>query len=172
MAICGAATIALLWLTHLSDPGVIPPRRDKGARRAPGGGPGQHCSTAAWLRPRRPGPDGQGGGVTGVKRRKRTPARALLRCSSRFPLGRPLHARHPPPTDPAVALLEQALPVPGAAPGDFSRDARGTWLRRAEAPGWRGPHVSKYCAACHVWRPPRAHHCGECGACVERFDHQ
>jgi hypothetical protein len=33
MVLCGAATVAMLWLTHLSDPGIIPPRPDKGAQR-------------------------------------------------------------------------------------------------------------------------------------------
>ncbi|GBF89059.1 palmitoyltransferase [Raphidocelis subcapitata] len=101
---------------------------------------------------------------------------ALLGCAS-VALLRLTYAADPgriPPRaekDPVVCLLEQGLPVPGAAPGEYSRDARGVWLRAERPPGWRGPSASKYCATCNVWRPPRAHHCGECGACVELFDH-
>lgn len=29
----------------------------------------------------------------------------------------------------------------------------------------------KYCTTCHIWRPPRASHCGVCNACVMRHDH-
>lgn len=28
-----------------------------------------------------------------------------------------------------------------------------------------------YCASCDQTRPPRAHHCGLCGCCIDRFDH-
>ncbi|EGV66705.1 Eukaryotic peptide chain release factor GTP-binding subunit [Yamadazyma tenuis] len=29
----------------------------------------------------------------------------------------------------------------------------------------------KYCSTCHIWRPPRASHCGVCNACVVNHDH-
>mmetsp|Transcript_23196 Transcript_23196/g.72438 ORF Transcript_23196/g.72438 Transcript_23196/m.72438 type:complete len:468 (-) Transcript_23196:130-1533(-) len=29
----------------------------------------------------------------------------------------------------------------------------------------------KWCQTCHIWRPPRAAHCRDCGACIEEFDH-
>ena len=32
--------------------------------------------------------------------------------------------------------------------------------------GWR-----KYCHTCNIWRTPRAHHCRKCGFCIRRFDH-
>lgn len=30
---------------------------------------------------------------------------------------------------------------------------------------------TKYCKACNIWRPPRAHHCRTCDGCVETQDH-
>jgi hypothetical protein len=30
---------------------------------------------------------------------------------------------------------------------------------------------ARYCATCHVWRPPRAAHCATCGFCMARHDH-
>lgn len=38
------------------------------------------------------------------------------------------------------------------------------------------PHLGrnfklKYCRTCLILRPPRTSHCGDCNACVERFDH-
>ena len=30
---------------------------------------------------------------------------------------------------------------------------------------------TKYCKSCHIWRPPRAHHCRFCDSCVETQDH-
>lgn len=29
----------------------------------------------------------------------------------------------------------------------------------------------KYCSTCHIWRPPRASHCGVCNSCVNCHDH-
>lgn len=77
-----------------------------------------------------------------------------------------------PDKDPAVAALEAGVAPPGAAAAGYVRDARGVWTRAAPLPGWRGRAVARYCHSCNIWRPPRAHHCAECGACVERFDHQ
>lgn len=29
----------------------------------------------------------------------------------------------------------------------------------------------KYCTTCHIWRPPRCHHCSKCNCCVLNHDH-
>lgn len=29
----------------------------------------------------------------------------------------------------------------------------------------------KYCKTCHIWRPPRGHHCRICDNCIETHDH-
>eukprot|EP00164_Ancoracysta_twista_P003674 GFYU01004920.1.p1 GENE.GFYU01004920.1~~GFYU01004920.1.p1 ORF type:complete len:406 (+),score=74.90 GFYU01004920.1:118-1335(+) len=31
--------------------------------------------------------------------------------------------------------------------------------------------LKRYCAICHIWRPPRTSHCKWCNACFERYDH-
>jgi len=30
---------------------------------------------------------------------------------------------------------------------------------------------SVYCRTCHIWRPPRTHHCADCDRCIIGFDH-
>lgn len=31
--------------------------------------------------------------------------------------------------------------------------------------------IVKYCTTCHIWRPPRCHHCSQCNFCVLNHDH-
>lgn len=48
----------------------------------------------------------------------------------------------------------------------MTKSRHGQWQRaREEGVFYR------YCDTCHVWRPPRAHHCSICGFCMDRFDH-
>lgn len=37
--------------------------------------------------------------------------------------------------------------------------------------GDSGGAAHKWCRTCHLWRPPRASHCGICNRCFERYDH-
>eukprot|EP00878_Enallax_costatus_P024924 GHUV01026629.1.p1 GENE.GHUV01026629.1~~GHUV01026629.1.p1 ORF type:complete len:266 (+),score=40.75 GHUV01026629.1:503-1300(+) len=71
--------------------------------------------------------------------------------------------------DPLAQLLDAGLPVLDGYV--YQRDPRGaTWLRRtptSKPDVW----IAKYCPTCHIWRPPRSHHCGECGVCMEHWDH-
>lgn len=66
-----------------------------------------------------------------------------------------------------MQLLDAGVPVSDGYL--YQRDPRGaTWLRLSHntKPGlW----VAKYCPTCHIWRPPRSHHCGECGVCMVRL---
>jgi palmitoyltransferase ZDHHC9/14/18 len=34
-----------------------------------------------------------------------------------------------------------------------------------------GPTLFTWCHTCEIWRPPKAHHCSECGHCVLGYDH-
>lgn len=68
--------------------------------------------------------------------------------------------------DAIVQQLDAGLPVSDGYL--YQRDARGaTWLRRtynSKPDVW----AAKYCPTCGIWRPPRSHHCGECGVCMVR----
>eukprot|EP00878_Enallax_costatus_P037449 GHUV01042305.1.p1 GENE.GHUV01042305.1~~GHUV01042305.1.p1 ORF type:complete len:140 (+),score=9.43 GHUV01042305.1:419-838(+) len=71
--------------------------------------------------------------------------------------------------DPLAQLLDAGLPVLDGYV--YQRDPRGaTWLRRtptSKPDVW----IAKYCPTCHIWRPPRSHHCGECGVCMVSWLH-
>jgi hypothetical protein len=158
MALCGAGSILLLWLTHLSDPGALQPRAEKGeACRGPFVGAGAGAST------------GSGRGRIGAVAEpglcceflcwRLPPSAAPTRACRRRPFAAPAlpprpHAPSAPltphlsPADPTVARLEAGLPVPdGGGASNYRRDARGVWLRSEELEGWNGPLVSK-CAWC------------------------
>ena len=63
--------------------------------------------------------------------------------------------------DPIIAALEYdpEKSIPG-----YSKDKKGQWTR--EVPG---QDPQRYCSTCHIWRPPRASHCSECGYCMVCF---
>lgn len=60
--------------------------------------------------------------------------------------------------DPIIAALEQD---PEKSISGYSKDKKGQWTR--EVPG---QDPQRYCSTCHIWRPPRASHCSECGYCM------
>ena len=43
------------------------------------------------------------------------------------------------------------------------QDNKGQWTRKLP-----GKRPEKYCATCHIWRPPRTSHCKICGRCMVR----
>ncbi|TIA68864.1 hypothetical protein E3P91_03883 [Wallemia ichthyophaga] len=53
---------------------------------------------------------------------------------------------------------------PGGVPVDYEplRDTQDTL---------ENPATPRYCRSCHVYKPPRAHHCSKSGRCVLRMDH-
>lgn len=65
--------------------------------------------------------------------------------------------RHPLSGDALAARVSSALQ---AMP---PLSARVLWLGEAG--------VARFCVTCLLWRPPRAHHCRSCDACVLEFDH-
>eukprot|EP00877_Chromochloris_zofingiensis_P003793 jgi/Chrzof1/13414/Cz07g32050.t1 len=85
--------------------------------------------------------------------------------------------------DPVIDMLEEGAVVPDAHL--YMRDARGTWMKRLDGSSASSTSTSssssrplggttawsKYCRTCNIWRPPRAHHCSQCGYCMDRFDH-
>eukprot|EP00040_Diaphanoeca_grandis_P015341 m.78168 g.78168 ORF g.78168 m.78168 type:complete len:313 (-) comp25088_c0_seq1:267-1205(-) len=86
-----------------------------------------------------------------------------------------------------LMLFRTHLTDPGIIPraskeeGDLSSDRDGsgviTKLRTVTIHGQGNRHVVeatqtlKFCETCHVYRPPRAHHCGSCDNCIDGFDH-
>lgn len=47
---------------------------------------------------------------------------------------------------------------------------RGAWTRYvADNDGWR--QKQRYCSTCHIWRRPDTAHCDICGFCMRRMDH-
>ena len=55
----------------------------------------------------------------------------------------------------------------------LTRDFGGTWTRLAsiEDEGGDGSRRIKFCSSCALWRPLDASHCSMCGVCVRGFDH-
>ena len=78
-----------------------------------------------------------------------------------------------------VRLRRRADAAPRSVTPDAEFAAVCAGRARGEALGWRTDAIgqwvrgdgAKFCTTCHVWRPPRASHCAECGFCVARHDH-
>jgi hypothetical protein len=70
----------------------------------------------------------------------------------------------PPRADPLYELLERGLEEPPGGSGSYLKERDGGWVRLAQLQG-RSVR-EKYCSSCHIWRPPRSHHCNECGHCM------
>jgi hypothetical protein len=60
---------------------------------------------------------------------------------------------------------------PGFIPRSPQRGPQGGEPRQRRVETTIGAQVFTWCKTCHIWRPPKAHHCSECGHCVLGYDH-
>ena len=140
-------SIAVLWLTVLVDPGVVPaptaPRRRTTSSSHRGSGSAgcsqrlleedNSCPTTADAA----AGEADGGGY-------------VVSCE-----------------DSMIAALnrgESVLPQRGFAVGV---DLRGQWYKQVSEDSER----FRYCSVCHIWRNATTSHCRECGRCIIGFDH-
>ncbi|GLI64646.1 hypothetical protein VaNZ11_007972 [Volvox africanus] len=173
------SSLALVWTTHLVDPGIIPPKRDQDPLIAalergdtdavPYSGRYTKALNGTWVRsltarewaeeqqrllqPPQP-PQPQPSSPRGQEQHHLMQGQ-LRNVRKRVQESQELDEVVCQPAAPAPAVATAA--VPAALP-----------LSQALAASMI---VHKYCITCHIWRPERAHHCSVCGFCMDHFDH-
>ncbi|GIL73536.1 hypothetical protein Vretifemale_3674 [Volvox reticuliferus] len=181
IAVLLGASLALLWMTHLVDPGIIPPSREKDPLIAAL----ERGDTEAV-----PYSERYTKALNGTWVRAMT-ARELAQEQHRIRQQQPQQPLQPPPQQQQHMMQDQQqqefvqaqlhdvrrrvqepqelaeIACQQSAPAAAAAAA----LPLSHALASSSMVVHKYCITCNIWRPERAHHCRVCGFCMDHFDH-